>query len=321
MPVFLAFKCLLTILDNCEGFVPVNLCVATDAQVVLSRLLSQNMAGKNIFAKNRLKYILHINLELESRYSLKTLFKYVETTHNPADLITLRRFRSNFEFWCSGPSWLREGISQWPEQDQLCLSAICQQMARTSANCSIIHELEYSSVVPFQRFSSFSCLLTVTALVFKFITIRLNRQCNYNSKAAIYLLRTVQPQEFSAEIEYLKKPVRRPMPGIVRALDLFLGPDGLIRSSGRIDQFSHLTYEVKNPILIGKHHPVTRLIMLDCHERCCHLGAGSTLAELTRSGYWVLQGRQFWLLVPDVNVIIQHQWLLPRRLRDLETSV
>lgn len=68
--------------------------------------------------------------------------------------------------------------------------------------------------------------------------------------------------------------------------------EGLIRSRGRIDRSSYFTYEIKNPILIGKHHPVTRLIILDCHVKCCHLGTRSTLAELRRSGYWVPQGRQ-----------------------------
>ena len=80
MAVYLALKCLPTILSNCEQFVPTNLCVATDAQVVLSWLLSQSMAIKNIFAKNRLKDVLQMNRELESQYGLKPLFKYVVTT-------------------------------------------------------------------------------------------------------------------------------------------------------------------------------------------------------------------------------------------------
>ena len=194
---------------------------------------------------------------------------------------------------------------------------------------------EYPSVVPLQRFFPFSRLLTVTALVFKFITILLNRQWDYNSKAAIYLMRTVQRQEFSAEIEYLMEPIGRPMPGRVR--DLFLDPDGLILPRGSIDQSSNLTYEVKNLILIGKHHPVTRLMssschqthyvglpwkVLPCHERCYLAMKGVTLElgqPLRSLGGAVTGSRRedrpwisFWLLVPDVSVIIQHQW---RRIR------
>ena len=76
----------------------------------------------------------------------------------------------------------------------------------------------------------------------------------------------------------------------VRALDLFLDSDGLIQSVRRIDRSLHLAYEVKNHILIGKHHQSQGL--LDCHSRCSHLWTGSTLTELRRSGYWVQQGRQ-----------------------------
>ena len=79
---------------------------------------------------------------------------------------------------------------------------------------------------------------------------------------------------------------------LVRALDIFLDSDGLIRSGGRINRSSHLGYKVKNPILVGKYYPVTRLIIFDCHSRCSHLGTGSTLAELRRSGNWIPQGRQ-----------------------------
>ena len=74
MAVYLALKCLPTILSNCEQFVPTKLCVATDAQVVFSWLLSQSMVSMNIFAKNRLKDALRMNRELESQYGLNPLF-------------------------------------------------------------------------------------------------------------------------------------------------------------------------------------------------------------------------------------------------------
>ena len=54
-------------------------------------------------------------------------------------------------------------------------------------------------------------------------------------------MKLLQRQEFPAEIEYLKEPMRNQEPMRVRALDLFLDSDGLIRSRGRLD----LAYEVK----------------------------------------------------------------------------
>lgn len=58
MAVFLAHKCLPTTLGNYKEFLPSNLYVAMDTQVVLSWILLQSMATKNIFATNRLKDIL-----------------------------------------------------------------------------------------------------------------------------------------------------------------------------------------------------------------------------------------------------------------------
>ena len=165
-------------------------------------------------------------------------------------------------------------------------------MARASMNCSLVLDQECPSVIPIHRFSTFSRLLRVTSLVYKFLAIKLGHVWDNNSKTAIYWMRLLQRQEFPAEIEYLKEPMRNQEPMRVRALDLFLDSDGLIRSRGRLNRSSHLAYEVKNPILLGKHHPVTKLVIVDCHVKCSHLGTGATLAELRQSGSWVPQGRQ-----------------------------
>ena len=165
-------------------------------------------------------------------------------------------------------------------------------MAHASMNCSLVSNQEYSSVIPIHRFSPFSRLLRVTSLVYKFSVIKLGRVWDKNSKAAIYWMKLLQRQEFPAEIEYLKEPMRNQEPMRVRALELFLDSDGLIRSRRRLDRSSHLAYEVKNTILLGKHHPFTKLVIVDCHVKCSHLETGATLAELRQSSYWVPQGRQ-----------------------------
>ena len=118
-----------------------------------------------------------MNCELESQYGLKPLFKYVVTTQNPADMITrqltLNRFLSNFEFRCAGPPWLGEGLLQWPAPELPCLNKRCRQMARASMNCSLVLDQECPSVIPIHRFSTFSRLLRVTSLVYKFLAIKL----------------------------------------------------------------------------------------------------------------------------------------------------
>ena len=43
----------------------------------------------------------------------------------------------------------------------------------------------------------------------------------------------------------------------------------------------------KNPIVFDKDHPVTQLIVKDCHDRVMHSGVKSTLTK-----YWIVHGRQ-----------------------------
>ena len=107
-------------------------------------------------------------------------------------------------------------------------------MACASMNCSLVLDQECPSVIPIHKFSNFSRLLRVTSLVYKFLAIKLGRVWDNNSKAAINLMRLLQRQEFPAEIESLKEPMRKQEPMRVRALDFFLDSDGLIRSRGRL---------------------------------------------------------------------------------------
>ena len=159
MAVFLALKCLLTILDGCKGVCPSRLCVAKDAQVVLSWILSETIASKNIFVRNRLRDILQMCLDLETEYGIKPTFRYVSTTENPADLITrrltMKHFQDNFEFWYHGSSWFCGGILTWTEQDLSCLDDRCQQIASSSTNFSVIMNEACTLVISMQWFSTF----------------------------------------------------------------------------------------------------------------------------------------------------------------------
>lgn len=74
MAVFLVLKYLPTILENCKEVPLSKLCVATDAQVALSWVLSQSITNKSIFARNRLKDILQMSVSLEDKLSKETNF-------------------------------------------------------------------------------------------------------------------------------------------------------------------------------------------------------------------------------------------------------
>lgn len=80
-------------------------------------------------------------------------------------------------------------------------------------------------------------------------------------------------------------PLGRLLPCLLHVLNIFLDWEWLICSNCQINRSSHFGYNVKN-------HLITKLIFMDSHSRCSHMGVGSTLVKLRCISYWVFQGRQ-----------------------------
>ena len=56
------------------------------------------------------------------------------------------------------------------------------------------------------------------------------------------------------------------------SLRLRLDDNGLYRSAGRLSQGKGLLYSAKKPMLLNRNHKLTRLIVLDAHDRIKHNG-------------------------------------------------
>lgn len=127
---------------------------------------------------------------LNSQYGLRPHFKYFATTQNPADLITrgLTLKKSNLGLFDHGPSWLHGEIHSWPTKN-------FDRQSRWVARSSVVLEEECPSIVPLGRFSTFTRLLKITALLF--ISRQRTREEDCDRKEAIYLLKTLQQQEFA----------------------------------------------------------------------------------------------------------------------------
>lgn len=127
---------------------------------------------------------------LDLQYGIRPHFKYVTTTQNPANLITigltLKKFMSSLEFLYHGPSLLHDRIHHWLTQNLHCLGRQSCQIAQSSAGTG----KECHFIILLGQFSTFTHLLKITFLVFKFIS-RLRRQeGNCDRKAALYLMKT-----------------------------------------------------------------------------------------------------------------------------------
>ena len=120
-----------------------------------------------------------------------------------------------------------------------------------------------------------------------------SRKVNPVLAATNYLIRLMQDEVFPLEVEYLNHSNSAlEVPPLVKQLNLFLDDHGIIRSKGRIDKKVNLKYNVVNPILMPKHHHLTRLIIYYAHCASLHMGLQSTLNFLRMHGFWILKARQ-----------------------------
>ncbi|CAL4247930.1 unnamed protein product, partial [Meganyctiphanes norvegica] len=88
MAVSLAYKALFNIFKTYKNVRFSNVFVASDAQIIISWLLSDTVKTKNLFARNRIKDVHRMHKELIEEFKVPIQIKYVATHENPGDLIT-----------------------------------------------------------------------------------------------------------------------------------------------------------------------------------------------------------------------------------------
>ena len=308
LSVFLAVKGLFSLLKTYQKLKINKIVIAVDAQVVLSWLVTDVVKTKNQFALNRIKDIHRILRDLKIKFKIPISFKYIPTDQNPADLLTrglsFDVFKKNLKFWLHGPEWLSSVNVVWPSSELNCLSSASKSIVLHTCIQNVDRTIR--PIVPFDNYANFDKLVNVTARMieavscFKFT----NKVCqadtlfklwgtnDFHQCAKLHLFSTMQRQSFGEELAYLRDPKGKAVPDLVNNLNLFVDNDGVLRSQGRIGKVTLYEYDLMNPILLAKDHPLTRLIIENCHRNCQHLGIGSTLNKVRLSGFWIPKIRQ-----------------------------
>lgn len=298
LSVFLAVKVLPQFLSSFD-FKFESIEIFVDAQIVLSWILSKDfMKNKSVFVKNRLQDIHMMSEKITKDYGISPTFNYVNTNENPSDLVTrgisIKEFKNNLDLWLHGPTWLGLPSNCWPQSELKCVSDENKSKIKSVQTSVAIQSDKVVPILSIDKFSSLSKLYRITAYVLKFV-FKLKRKVIDNDYATkLYWLYIMQLESFPNENDFLEKDKEsnKPVPDLVKNLDLFLDDVGLIRSRGRIAKSNYYDENVVNPILLGKAHPLTKLIIWDCHLKCKHLGLQSTLNMLRTQGYWVTSPRQ-----------------------------
>ena len=302
--VFLTLKNLFSMLSTFKKVNVENVYIATDSQVVLSWLLADIVKTKNGFACNRIKDCHKMFGDLQKQFNIKIQYKYVPTKENPGDLLTrglsLQSFRENLNFWLYGPNWIQSLNVVWPNAELKCLTKENQSLVLCTVNTND-QPVKMLPIVPFDRYSKINKLIGVTATMLSYLNKRnlLKDQTLISlwdtsdtwQCAKVHLLKVMQANRFSDEIEYLKDPKGK-APTLVNDLDLFLDDLGLLRSAGRTGKVQIFDYDIINPIILAKDHPLTSLIVNEAHINVQHLGISSTLTKVRMGGYWIPKSRQ-----------------------------
>lgn len=294
LSVFLAFKCLPLIIESHKIENDIHFWI--DAQIVLEWILS-GCKTKNKFTRNRVLDILNMKDELSRKNNINFHFHYVESKQNPSDMITrgltAKTFISEQNMWMHGPEWICNKMD-WPKHELKCLSEQSKIQVNNNLNMNI---KDTKPVVDIHKYSSFQRIINVTSKVFKFVNKLKKREADSTSQARIYLLRSMQNDCFSKEFQYLWN-IRRDskckleVPLNVDEFNLFINEDGLLCCRGRISKSQYFSNNALLPVLLSKNHPLTRMIVNHYHQRCRHLGLGTTLMMIRENGYWLPRGRQ-----------------------------
>ena len=211
----------------------------TDSMIVLQWLASH--PGKwQTFVANRVAKIQEV-IPFQQ-------WNHVKNEDNPADLVSrgvTARELSTSSLWWNGPSWL----SQDPLPEKVIVSKrFVHQDMEAKVKTPIVNVIVIFSE-HIKRFSSLNRLIRVTAWCIRFFNNMKNKKkpqsmsvhpppllCSEITNAHNVIIRIVQQEEFTSELEALRHT--KPINSKSRLLSLnpFLDSDGVIRVGGRLQQ-------------------------------------------------------------------------------------
>ncbi|XP_045213485.2 uncharacterized protein LOC123564176 [Mercenaria mercenaria] len=263
----------------------------SDSQIVLHWL--SNPEKTNRFIRRRVE-------EIKNQTGTGS-WRYCPTQNNPADLlirgISASQYQDN-KLWFTGPPWLTDEIN-WPKckvRDTTVLSKI-QPEDDQHTRISRQPTPQIPDTIDVSRFNNLQKLFRVTAYVRRFID---NCRTQHQDRlvdaitvtelreAEMNLIRQCQSTVYNEVIEKLRSGKSR-LP-LVRQLRLYIDREGYIRCGGRIHN-APLNEYTRFPILLPAKHPLTRLIVLDAHQKQLHSGISATICHL-RQRYWIQTIRQ-----------------------------
>ena len=235
-----------------------NIFMWTDSTTVLQWLHS--LEKQPVFVTNRVAEILELTTADE--------WNYVKSSENPADAGTRGVSANSLRDspWLKGPSFLRGPSFQESSEFVTALSATVIGIGTT---------------FQWQKYSSYEKLLRVVAYILRLLPKTegyrsdsgLITDPNEMRNAEMRLFYLIQQESFPVELKCLLKQSPVSNSSKLSQFSPFIGPQVLLRATGRTKQLTVSNFDAKHPILLDSRHPAVRLYLEQLHETHCHQGA------------------------------------------------
>ncbi|XP_017468483.1 PREDICTED: uncharacterized protein LOC108360631 [Rhagoletis zephyria] len=260
----------------------------TDSTVVLAWLSDHPRRWKT-FVANRTAQILEV-IPAEQ-------WRHISSQKNPADLAT-RGIRPNElinnQLWWHGPNELRQLVTTCDHTPSVPEDTDLEERKETMSHEATVEEIDI-----FDRYSSYTNLLRVTALLLRFTDnckamkskLEMSKSfltTNELLRAHNALVRKAQTASYAPEIRSLRQGKQLLVSHKLAMLSPFIDGNDVLRVGGRITN-ADVNYDQKHPIILNKDHQLTKLIINDYHVRNLHAG-NRQLLYLLGIRYWIPRG-------------------------------
>lgn len=256
-------------------------CLWSDSKIVIAWIHGNPKRWKTFVANK----VTQINEKID-----KSNWFHISGRDNPADCCSRGLLPSELlkhELWWHGPQFLRNKSYNLPNQ--------CSFETNEETKITSLVTTEVIESVP--KAKTFHNLKKMFAYVHRFIDNckqKVNKQkindgqitLDELNKAETTIIKLVQRDFFSDELEDLKNRNCVKRSSKVVKLCVFLDVEGVIRVGGRLKNAIGLSFEQKHPILMPHRSDVSKLIIREVHFHTFH--AGPKLVEATvRQKYWI----------------------------------
>ena len=260
----------------------------SDSQVVLGYVTNETRRFY-VFVGNRVNNIRN--------RSSPDQWKYVPTELNPANLATRSIAASDLKesVWLKGPSFLSQNAQSENVPYPLMDPESDKEVRPLVTTRKTIAKVSHFGTDRFTKFSTWKSLVRGISVLQTYLRHRRKHsdapsdtsQVDSLNEAERTIISLVQREMYPKEVLSIEEGSDTPRSSHLLSLNPVLGPDGLLRVGGRISRAKCVSPS-NNPIILPKHHHVTRLLVQHFHTKVAHQGRLITEGALRSAGFWIV---------------------------------